>query len=174
MLTIHSSPLQGITDFRFRNAFQKYFGGIDQYIAPYIRLNGKTEIKPGNIRDLLPSNNRSLKLIPQIITKDTAEFLFVAKYVQNLGYKELNFNLGCPYPMIAKRGMGSGLLGAPEKIDEILTSVCAETDIFVPDLQLIKKSMCLLLAVQIFTLMHQKNYRAQFLVAVICITPEIR
>jgi tRNA-dihydrouridine synthase B len=129
MITIHSSPLQGFTDFRFRNAFQQFFGGIDQYIAPYIRVNGKLEIKPGNERDILPANNKSLDLIPQIITKDADEFLFVARYVQKLGYTELNWNLGCPYPMIAKRGMGSGLLKMPEKIDEILTRVCAETDI---------------------------------------------
>jgi tRNA-dihydrouridine synthase len=31
--------------------------------------------------------------------------------------------------MIAKRGMGSGLLSMPEKIDQILTRVCDETDI---------------------------------------------
>jgi len=129
MITIHSSPLQGFTDFRFRNAFQQFFGGIDRYMAPYIKMNGKQEIKPGSERDILPANNRSLDLIPQIITKDADEFLFVANFVQKLGYNELNWNLGCPYPMIAKRGMGSGLLSMPEKINEILTRVCAETDI---------------------------------------------
>jgi tRNA-dihydrouridine synthase len=129
MLTIYSSPLQGFTDFRFRNAFQTYFGGIDKYIAPYIRVNGKTEIKPASERDLLPANNSSLDLIPQIITKDADEFLFVAKYVQKLGYTELNWNLGCPYPMIAKKGMGSGLLSMPDKINEILNRVFAESDI---------------------------------------------
>jgi tRNA-dihydrouridine synthase B len=129
MIRLHSSPLQGFTDFRFRNTFQRFFGGIDQYIAPYIRVNGKMEIKAANERDILPENNRSLDLIPQIITKDVNEFLFVAKYVQKLGYNELNWNLGCPYPMVAKRGMGSGLLRMPEKIDEILERVSAETDI---------------------------------------------
>jgi tRNA-dihydrouridine synthase len=106
-----------------------FFGGIDKYIAPYIQVNAKMEIKPANDRDILSSNNRSLDLIPQIITKDADEFLFVAKYVQKLGYTELNWNLGCPYPMIAKRGMGSGLMSMPEKINEILNRVFAETDI---------------------------------------------
>jgi tRNA-dihydrouridine synthase len=129
MLTIHSSPLQGFTDFRFRNAFQRFFGGIDRYIAPYIQVNGKMEIKPANERDILPANNKSLDLIPQVITKDADEFLFLAKYVQKLGYTELNWNLGCPYPMIAKRRMGSGLLSMPEKINEILTRVFSESDI---------------------------------------------
>jgi tRNA-dihydrouridine synthase len=87
------------------------------------------EIKPGNERDILPANNSSLSLIPQIITKDADEFLFVAKHVQKLGYTELNWNLGCPYPMVAKRGMGSGLLSMPDKITEILTRVHSETDI---------------------------------------------
>ena len=129
MLTIHSSPLQGFTDFRFRNAFQRFFGGIDLFIAPYIHLNGKMEIKPASERDIMPENNRSTDLIPQIITRDADEFIFVAKSVQKLGYNELNWNLGCPYPMVAKRGMGSGLLSVPEKINEILNRVFAETDI---------------------------------------------
>ncbi|GAL64472.1 probable transcriptional regulator [Algibacter lectus] len=30
--TLLSSPLQGFTDFRFRNAFHHYFGGIDTFI----------------------------------------------------------------------------------------------------------------------------------------------
>lgn len=129
MDTIYSSPLQGFTDYRFRNAFQQYFGGIDKFIAPYIRLDGKNEIKSASERDLLPENNKSLGLIPQVITKDPGEFLHAAKYVQSLGYSELNWNLGCPYPMVAKRGMGSGLLNMPATIDEILNGVSAETDI---------------------------------------------
>ena len=129
MITIYSSPLQGFSDFRFRNAFQRFFGGIDKYIAPYIRVDGNSEIKRATERDILPANNSSLVLIPQIITKDSDEFLFVAKHVQELGYSELNWNLGCPYPMVAKRGMGSGLLTTPGKIDEILARVSAETDI---------------------------------------------
>lgn len=124
-----SSPLQGFTDFRFRNTFSKYFGGIDSFYAPYIRLDGKLEIKPAYERDILPDNNKNSAIIPQIMTKDADEFLFVASYVQKLGYKELNWNLGCPYPMVTKRGMGSGLIKNPAKIDEILHKVHEASDI---------------------------------------------
>ncbi|SDZ73400.1 tRNA dihydrouridine synthase [Bizionia paragorgiae] len=126
-----SSPLQGFTDYRFRNAQQKYFGGIDTFYAPYIRLNGKLKIKSSYERDLLPENNTTLEVIPQVITNDAEEFLFVAKYVQDLGYKELNWNLGCPYPMVTNRGMGSGLICDPNKIDAILERAHTETDILV-------------------------------------------
>lgn len=129
--TLLSSPLQGFTDFRFRNAQNKIFGGIDTFYAPYIRLNGKLVIKSSYQRDLLPENNSTLEVIPQIITNDADEFLFVSKYVQELGYKELNWNLGCPYPMVTKCGMGSGLISNTEKIEQILHKVQNESDIVV-------------------------------------------
>ncbi|OIQ40542.1 MAG: dihydrouridine synthase [Bacteroidetes bacterium MedPE-SWsnd-G1] len=130
-VTLLSSPLQGFTDFRFRNAINKYFGGIDTYYAPYIRMNGKLVIKNNYRRDLKPENNTELELIPQIMTNDAEEFLFAVKYIQDLGYKEMNWNLGCPYPMVTKRGMGSGLICEPEKINHILDRVHSETDILV-------------------------------------------
>ncbi len=129
--TLLSSPLQGFTDFRFRNAQNKLFGGIDTFYSPYIRLNGKMVIKASYERDLLPENNLDLEVIPQVITNDADEFLFVAKYVRELGYKELNWNLGCPYPMVTKSGMGSGLISNTGKIDQILERVHNETDILV-------------------------------------------
>ena len=129
--TLLSSPLQGFTDFRFRNAQNKYFGGIDTFYSPYIRLNGKLIIKSSYERDLLPENNVGLEVIPQVITNDADEFLFVAKYVQQLGYKELNWNLGCPYPMVAKCGMGSGLISNTSQIEHILKRVHNETEIIV-------------------------------------------
>ncbi|TAF09097.1 MAG: tRNA-dihydrouridine synthase family protein [Flavobacteriia bacterium] len=131
MPTLLSSPLQGFTDFRFRNAFHKYFGGIDTFYSPYIKLNGKLVIKGSYERDILPENNSTLNVIPQIITNDAEEFLFVAKYVQQFGYKELNWNLGCPYPMVAKCGMGSGLISNTSQIEHILKRVHNETDIIV-------------------------------------------
>lgn len=129
--TLLSSPLQGFTDFRFRNAFNHYFGGIDTFYAPYIRLNGKLKIKQSYQNDLAPENNTTLEVIPQVITNSADEFIYVAKYVQSLGYKELNWNLGCPYPMVTKSGMGSGLICQPVKINEILHRAHNETDILV-------------------------------------------
>ena len=130
-ITLLSSPLQGFTDFRFRNAFHKHFGGIDTFYSPYIKLNGKLVMKGSYERDILPENNSTLEVIPQIITNDAEEFLFVAKYVQQFGYKELNWNLGCPYPMVAKCGMGSGLIKNTDQIEHILKRVHNETDIIV-------------------------------------------
>jgi len=130
-ITLLSSPLQGFTDFRFRNAFHHYFGGIDTFYAPYIRLDGKFKIKPNFDTDISLKNNSTLECIPQIMTNSAEEFLFVSEYVQNLGYSELNWNLGCPYPMVVNRCMGSGLISDAQRIDEILNKVHSESDISV-------------------------------------------
>ena len=63
------------------------------------------------------------------MTANADEFLFVIDYIQSLGYKELNWNLGCPYPMVTKSGMGSGLICNTEKIDHILDRAHSETDV---------------------------------------------
>lgn len=128
-ITLLSSPLQGFTDFRFRNAFHHYFGGIDTFYAPYIKMNGKMVIKNNYQRDLNPENNQVSELIPQVMTNNPDEFLFVIKYIESLGYKELNWNLGCPYPMVTKQGMGSGMICQPQKIDEVLHKAHNESDI---------------------------------------------
>ena len=88
-------------------------------------------IKSSYQRDLDPENNSTLEVIPQVMTNNADEFLFVVKYIQQLGYKELNWNLGCPYPMVTKQGMGSGLICQPEKINHILERAYNETDVIV-------------------------------------------
>lgn len=126
---IISTPLQGFTDYRFRNLMQKHFGGIDKYLAPYIRLQGSMQIKNSYKNDLAPNLNSVENLVPQVMTNNADEFLLVAKFVTQLGYKELNWNLGCPYPMVAKRGMGSGLIKEYDKINSILSTATSACDI---------------------------------------------
>ncbi|MDA3866705.1 MAG: tRNA-dihydrouridine synthase family protein [Salinivirgaceae bacterium] len=126
---IHASPLQGFTDFRFRNAIQQFVGGVDHFYAPYIRLNGSKPIKKSQRADLLPENNVGYTVVPQVLTADAVEFLHIIDFVKELGYSTLNWNLGCPYPMVTKRGMGAGLLSYPEKIEAILTQVFAQSEI---------------------------------------------
>ena len=121
--TLLSSPLQGFTDYRFRNTFNKYFGGVDTFYAPYIRLNGKMVIKANFDRDIQLKNNTTVNVIPQIMTNDADEFIFVTKFIQSLGYQELNWNLGCPYPMVINKCMGSGLINDPDRIDRILVLI---------------------------------------------------
>ncbi len=117
------APLQGLTDFHFRNAYQKYFGEVDKCFSPWIKLDGEGKLKKPQIRDVNPENNTGVNLIPQIMCNKADDFLFLANYLNDLGYDEINWNLGCPHPMVTKRGLGSALLKNKEKIISILDEV---------------------------------------------------
>lgn len=117
------APIQGITDYRFRSCFNKFFKGVDKFYAPYIRLEKGDKIPNARIRDLNPVNNQGINLIPQVMSNKVAELVFLANYLEGLGYKEMNWNLGCPYPMLTKRKLGSGLLPHPEIIDKLLSEL---------------------------------------------------
>jgi len=123
------APLQGLTDFRFRNAYNKYFSGIDVFYSPWICLSHSKEMKKSHIIDVQPENNQGYKIIPQIMTNDASDFIYLANYLTDLGHTEMNWNLGCPYPMVAKRGMGSGMLCQPLKVVEILEAILPKINI---------------------------------------------
>lgn len=117
------APLQGFTDFRFRKCFFNYFGGIDACYAPYIRLKNDKEIKKSQKLDILPANNIGMPVKPQLMVNTVSDFMLVANYVKSLGYDEINWNMGCPYPMVAKRSLGAGLLEKPDEIKRLLEEI---------------------------------------------------
>lgn len=117
---IYFAPLQESTDFVYRRAHAKHFGGIDKYFSPYLLIQKDGGLKKSHLRDTLPENCTGYTLVPQIMAGNSADFLFLARHLTDQGYSEVNWNLGCPYPMVTGKGMGSGLLPHPEKIREIL------------------------------------------------------
>jgi len=123
------APLQTYTDFHFRNAHQQVFNGVDKFYAPYLKLNNDGTIKEGPKKDILPKNNPFSPVIPQLMACNTDEFMIMADYISDLGYSELNWNLGCPYPMVTNRDRGAGLLDRPHVICKILEEVTEKTDL---------------------------------------------
>lgn len=113
------APLQGFTDLVFRRAFAKHIGGIDQFYTPFLVLQNGDSLKSSHRREVDP--NVEENLIPQFIGNSLKEFIFFRDYLIELGYKKMNWNLGCPFPMLAKKKKGSGLLPYPEMIEEILS-----------------------------------------------------
>jgi tRNA-dihydrouridine synthase len=70
-----------------------------------------------------------IEVVPQILSKDADEIIRFAEMCQKLGFQEINWNLGCPFPQVANKKRGSGLLPYPEIVGEILSKVMAETSI---------------------------------------------
>ena len=117
------APLRGFTDAVFRKTFEKHFQGIGEAIAPFVASTKGRRIKPSLLRDLAPEENGRLPVVPQILSNNAPEFIRLANTLMDMGYREINWNLGCPYPMVAKKMRGSGLLPNPEVIDRLLNEI---------------------------------------------------
>lgn len=116
---IYLAPLQGFTDFIYRLAYAKIFSDINTYYLPYISMKNDS-VLPKYEKEILQINNPQQNVVPQVLAKNGYEINYMANLLQGFGYNEINLNLGCPYPMVTKRGKGSGLLPFPEKIRSIL------------------------------------------------------
>lgn len=128
-LQIYFAPFQGITDHIYRNAHRKIYGGIDKYFTPYLsKLEGNLHSQK-KFDDLKPDRNDVKTVVPQILSKDSAEILLMAKYISDWGYEELNWNTGCPWPQVTRKSRGAGLIDKPELVREILNKVFSEINI---------------------------------------------
>lgn len=121
-------PFQGITDAPFRNVFKKHFGGIDKFYTPFFTGIQKEHAKNMQVEEIDPRFNDVDTLTPQILSTDAEEILRFANQCKELGYKEINLNMGCPFPRVANKKRGCGLLPYPERIDAMLGTVFERID----------------------------------------------
>ena len=121
-LPIHFAPLQGYTDAPYRNAHAMCFGGVDTYHTPFVRFE-KGAFRPKDIRDIEEKNNSVAHLIPQLIAPNVEKAETILNLFIEKGYQEADINLGCPFPLLAKRHNGAGLLPYPEEVMSLLSIV---------------------------------------------------
>ncbi len=118
------APMEGITGYVFRNAHHKYFGGVEQYYTPFISPNQTKKLTPRELNDVLPEHNEGIPVIPQILTNRAEDFLWAAGRLKELGYREVNLNLGCPSGTVVAKHKGSGFLALPMELDRFLYQIC--------------------------------------------------
>ena len=121
--TLILAPIRGITDDVYRTAFARCFGGFDYAIAPFIPLRQGHLSRPAELLQIALENNLAMKAIPQALTNHPQTFSAVLQQLSDAGHEEVNWNLGCPYPTVAGRGRGAGLLPQSDRIDAILDEV---------------------------------------------------
>lgn len=137
-MMLHLAPLHGVTNRVYRNAYFRHFRGLDSALAPFILAVRTSRAKPNHFKDLLPGpaeegrddsarvdGGARVPLVPQLLGNEALAFVETARVLAGLGYAEINWNLGCPYPMVANKQRGSGLLPFPDRIAKVLDAACA-------------------------------------------------
>ncbi len=122
-MNYYFAPLEGITGYIYRNTYEKHFGGISKYFSPFITTNQNFTIQNREKKDILPENNKGIYLVPQIMSNHAEQFYDMANKIADLGYKEINLNLGCPSRTVVTKKKGAGFLAYPEDLNGFLDEI---------------------------------------------------
>ena len=118
-LPVYFAPLQGYTDVVYRKAHAALFGGIAAYYTPFVRIE-KGDFRRKDLRDIDFENNRGVPVVPQAIASESDELRRIVDCMASLGYTRVDINLGCPFPILAYRHKGSGILPFPDEVERLL------------------------------------------------------
>lgn len=122
-MRIYLAPMEGITGYVYRNVHHQIYGHIDKYFTPFITPTQHRKLTSRELNDILPEHNRGMHVVPQILTNQADGFLWAAQKAKELGYREVNLNLGCPSGTVVSKGRGAGFLADPWKLDRFLAEV---------------------------------------------------
>ncbi len=117
------APMEGITGYGYRNAHHALFPGLDAYYTPFIVAGEQRKFKRREMADVLPENNSGVPVVPQILTNRADALVFAVEYLEDLGYREVNLNLGCPMPTVTNKRKGAGALKDPDALSAFFDEV---------------------------------------------------
>ena len=117
------APLEGLTDSIYRKLHHKYFPGVDRYYTPFFSPTVHRALTSKEVRELPPAESIDFCVVPQLLTKIPEDFLWMAGQCRDLGYEEVNLNLGCPSSTVTAKGKGSGMLRDLDSLDRFLEGI---------------------------------------------------
>lgn len=120
--------MQGQTDAPFRHFHAGVYGAADGYFTPFLRIE-HGEVRRRDLRDISSPLNANHRLVPQIIARDRQEFETLSDAVADAGYREIDLNLGCPFPLQTRRGRGAALIANRAALADIADAMTARPDI---------------------------------------------
>ena len=127
-LKIDFAPMEGVTGAQFRQAHHRHFAGVDRYYMPFISPTRDHVFTPRELRNVDPQYNQGLTAVPQLLTRSGEDFLWAAKALWDMGYDEVNLNLGCPSGTVVSKGKGAGLLADREGLERLLDAIFQGTE----------------------------------------------
>ncbi len=123
------APLEGLTDCVYRKVHCNYFPGVSRYYTPFLSPSAHRKLTSREQREIPPANTLGYDCVPQMLTKSSEDFIWMAHQCLELGYREVNLNLGCPSGTVTAKGKGSAMLADPDSLHRFLSAVFSEVDI---------------------------------------------
>jgi tRNA-dihydrouridine synthase len=125
------APLRGVTTRAFREEYAPEIreAGFYGAYAPFIPANPGMRFDDRLLSELRPFPRDAAdtpRLVPQVIGKHPGALREMLKALKDRGFECVDLNAGCPFPMIRKKGRGSGLLADPDALERMLEAGCDE------------------------------------------------
>lgn len=127
-MKFYFAPMEGITKYLYREAYEYYFGGVDKYFTPFIAPDKNTCLNKKEHEDIIPEHNKGMLVVPQILTNNAEDFIRTANILKNYGYDEVNLNLGCPSGTVVAKKRGSGFLTETTALNRFLDKIFSSLD----------------------------------------------
>ncbi len=119
------APMEGLTGHLFRQVHAECFGALDRYYTPFLTPPRVGSGFGGRARkEIDPARNRGLNVVPQLLTNNADEFVEASRLLADMGYAEVNLNLGCPSGTVVAKGRGAGFLRDLDALEAFLADVC--------------------------------------------------
>lgn len=128
-MKVYLAPLEGITDATFRRLHHKYFSGVDRYYMPFISPTIHRCLTNREARELPRADSVDFAAVPQLLGKNVEDMLWAIDTCKELGYDEVNINLGCPSGTVVSKGKGSGMLADPDALEMFLEQLYAKASL---------------------------------------------
>ena len=108
------APLRGVTILAFRRVFAAPLreAGFTLAYSPFVSATSDAAPGGSSLADIL--GDQPLPLVPQVIGKKPSAVAAVLRAFKDAGYSRADLNAGCPFPMVRRKGRGSGLLDNPD------------------------------------------------------------
>ncbi len=119
--------MEGITDAVYRRVHHELFPGVDKYFMPFISPSSSVSFTQQERFNLSPAQNSGVCAVPQILAKDPSCFLGAALMLRDLGYGEVNLNLGCPSGTVMGKGKGAAMLRDLDALARFLDGICLKS-----------------------------------------------
>jgi nifR3 family TIM-barrel protein len=112
------APMQEITDLPFMNLIGEY-GAPDYFFTEYFRVHPASRPEAHILRSIV-ENRTGRPVFAQLMGHDPEHLARTARELHAYPIAGIDFNMGCPAPLIYKNNVGGGLLRDPDRIDAVI------------------------------------------------------
>ncbi|MCQ2451526.1 MAG: tRNA-dihydrouridine synthase family protein [Oscillospiraceae bacterium] len=121
------APMQGVTGHVWRRVLTRHFDAPDAWYTPFLSPTQDRVFTPRELREVEAQADKGV--IPQLIGHNPEDMLWAIRSLADMGYTEVNLNLGCPSGTMVSKKKGAGLLNQPDLLNALLDGVFAGSPI---------------------------------------------